>query len=227
MHVQPNSSQLRSYIPREEYVKLTREQQQLSLTGKNLDQIDKLLIQNRIRALELLEKQGFVYIGEKNWLLGYLEQANTRFQYYREWVVWNMETHLKLKFTQAEEIGSNGLPLWQTEFDASPYLLHFEALKNPAFLDIDELELLLGGDESGPDLNCLVKSFEYLHHLEYALSTLTYAPKGGRELSVIGIEISNISQPSDWGLIVISDYGSDWDFEMEDLNWKYFNQLQG
>ena len=213
MNIQPHSSSLRKYIPQEKYFRLMEEQRKRSLLDFPLDSIEEKRIVQRIEELEKLEETGFVFVGEKNWLQSYLiENKSPQLQNYVQWVRYNFTNFMKLKFEISQDFDHLDYIIWQAEFDGTDLTLGFDELKNPSFLEIDELEIFIGGNEQSPHPDYLIKAFEFLHNLEYAVSTLSYKPPGGREISVTGIDVSNPDDPCRWELNVISDYGSEWDF---------------
>ena len=213
MNIQPNSNQLRKYIPQQDYFRMMEEQRRRSYIGISLNSWDKKRINQRVEELESLEKSGFVYVGEKNWLQSYLHDHNSsQFQDYHQWVNYNFKNYLGLHFEISQGFSHLDYTIWQAELKTDGLLLDFEELRNPAFLRIDNLEIYIGGSGLNPHEAYLAKAFEFLHNLEYAIATLLYDPKGSRALSITGIDVSNPVDPCRWELNVISDYGSEWDF---------------
>lgn len=82
MHIQPNSDQLRKYIPIETYFQLVKKESNRSFIGLPLNLVEPSMIDKRIQKLEELENTGFVYVGKKNWLLSYKEAHSTAYQNY-------------------------------------------------------------------------------------------------------------------------------------------------
>lgn len=213
MHIQPHSDKLRSYIPSEVYFSLIEQQRIHSFIGTSLSFSNETSILKRIEQLEQLEESGFVYFGEKNWLSSYLVSSTPSvIENYDQWVSSNFREYLGLRFEISEECTESDSLLWSAELNATELLLGYEPLKNPGFLPVDEIEVIIVGSSKSPHPSHIIKAFEFLHSLEYALSTVNYRPKGGREISVTGIEVTNPIDPSRWELNVISDYGSEWDF---------------
>ena len=142
----------------------------------------------------------------------YLENNfSTAFQNYHDWVSFNFENFLQLEFQDISGVGDLDKTIWQTELETPGLTLNYPELHNPAFLALDELEVSILGDSVAPHPSFTIKAFEFLHNLEYAISTLAYQSPGGT-ISASGIEVSNISDPCRWELNVISEYGADWDF---------------
>lgn len=213
MNIQPNSSLLRKYIPPSYYFQLMDMQRHQSFIGMSLSHSNEQSISKRIEELEELEKMGFVYLGEKNWLQSYLADKNSPdFINYDQWV-WQVFTdYLHLNFKISQDFDHLDEIIWEAELDASNLLLDFKELENPGFLVIDDLDVFVGGNQEQAHPAYLVKAFEFLHNLEYAVSTVLYKSKGHRVLSITGIDVSNPIDPGRWELNVISEYGSDWDF---------------
>lgn len=209
MHIQPQSDQLRKYIPKEAYFQLMDEQKNRSLIGLPLNLVDNPLIERRIFELEELEKSGFVYVGEKNWLLSYEQQRSVDYRNYEQWVLQNFRSYLGLEFSISADFSHLDYIIWQAEFDATELVLGYEELKNPGYLDIDELGILISGNEQGISPAHITKAFEFLHNLEYAISTIPSENMITRELSVTGIDVSNPTDPCRWELCAISEYGGD------------------
>ncbi len=215
MHIQPHSDKLRRYIAPDTYFSLTEEQRRRSFIGMNLSFSNETVILNRINQLEQLEEKGFVFFGEKNWLTSFLSSSRpSDMEGYDQWVTKNFREYLRLPFEISTEHTEPDTLLWCAELDTIDLLLGYADLKNPGFLEIAEMEIIIAGNTESPHPSHLIKAFEFLHDLEYAISTVRYQPKGGREISVTGIEITNPIDPSRWELNVISDYGSEWDFTM-------------
>lgn len=209
MHIQPLSNQIRKYIPREAYFELMHQQRIRSLIGLPLNRVDKGLREKRTFELEELEQAGFVYVGEKNWLLSYEQEESPDFQNYEQWVLQNFSSFLGLEFTISTEFAHLDYIIWKAEFDATNLALGYDALKNPGYLAIDELEILIGGNEHSLSPAHVMKAFEFLHNLEYAISTIPSESTITRELSVTGIDVSNPADPCRWELEVVSEYGGD------------------
>ena len=217
MHIQPNSSQIRKYIPRQTYFQMLDEQRNPSYIGFPLSLTNEERIRQRIEQLEEKEQLGFVYIGEKNWLQTYLQNnKSSQFESYDQWVKHNFENYLGLQFKISNEYDHLDYILWQAELDSKGIQLGYDDLKNSAFLELEELDVFVRGDEQAPNVTYLVQAFEVLHNLEYAISTLKYKGSVQGEISATGIDVSNQVNPRRWELNVISSYGADWDFSFID-----------
>ncbi|MDW3193796.1 MAG: hypothetical protein R8G66_15600 [Cytophagales bacterium] len=208
MHIQPNSDQIRKYIPISTYFRWMEAERNRSFIGLPLNLVEASMIQQRIQQLEEQEKSGFVYVGEKSWLLSYVQDQAVEYQNYEQWVLRNFKEFLGLDFEISPDYPHLNHTIWQAEFDAEEMVLGYEELKNPGYLDIDEIEVLIGGNGQSPSVAHVVKAFEFLHNLEYAIATIPI-DQGTRELSVTGIDVSNPTDPCRWELDVISEYGGD------------------
>lgn len=208
MHIQPNSNHLRKYIPITTYFQWMEAERNRSFIGLPLNLVEASMIQQRIQQLEEHEKSGFVYVGEKNWLLSYAQNQVAGYQNYEQWVLQNFKEFLGLDFEVSPDYSHLDYTIWQAVFDAEKMVLGYEELKNPGYLDIDEIEVLIGGNEQTLSTAHVVKAFEFLHNLEYAIATIP-VESGTRELSVTGIDVSNPTDPCRWELGVISEYGGD------------------
>ncbi|MEL7147702.1 MAG: hypothetical protein AAFO69_15110 [Bacteroidota bacterium] len=210
MNIQPGSAAIRKYIPAETYFSMQEDQRHKSFIGLSLNSVAHNSIVARIKVLETLEKEGFVYVGEKNWLQCYLQNNHSsHFSSYNQWVTHNLENFLQLNLTLSSQYEK---PIWWATLDCEQHGLGFSQLQNPSFLPPDDLELLIGGSEHFPHPAFMANSFEFLHNLEYAISTICYEVP--ERLSITGIEVSNEVNPSRWELNVISGYGSEWDFSI-------------
>ncbi len=217
MHIQPHSEELRKYIPAAAYFSLIEQQRRQSFIGMPLGYSNETAILNRIEQLEQLEEKGFVYFGEKNWLKSYFTSSDPSVRdSYDQWVNTNFREYLGLQFGISTEYSGPGKTVWHAELNVTNRLLGYKALKNPGFLAIDEIDIMVAGNLQAPHPTHVIKVFEFLHSLEYAVSSIHYQPKGGREISVTGIDVTNPIDPSRWELNVISDYGSEWDFTIVD-----------
>lgn len=213
MNIQPNSSALRQYIPPEKYFQMQEAQRSRSYIGLPLNFINEENIKSRIAALEALEIEGFVYVGEKNWLQFYLDNNRSfDFENYHDWVLFNFENFLQLDFEVSGGLGGSDQTIWQTELNTEGLVLPFSQLQNLAFLALDDLEILIGGDAEALHPALAIKAFEFLHNLEYAIFDIPYQPSGGGQVSATGVDVSNQTDPCRWELNVISGYGSEWDF---------------
>ena len=211
MHIQPNSRQLRSYLSPDRHFALMEQERGRSLTGNSLSEASEQQIAERIAALEALETTGFVYITEKNWLAAYQQQP-AQFPAYHNYIAHLFSDFLQLTFQRTTEYEHLHYPIWSATRDMTGLELDFEALQHPEFLPIDELEIYVCGSEDGPSPAHLVKAFEFLHNLQYAMGTLPSVATAKRPLSVTGIDVCNPDDAAHWELNVISEYGADWDF---------------
>ena len=212
MNIQHESASFRKYIPTFAYFQLQENQRSKSYIGMSLSHAEEAGIRRRIRSLEALEKDGFVYVGEKCWLKFYLENnRSNHFESYDRWISHHFENFLHLDFQISPGRDGPTTVKRKAELDTDGLMLDFSDLRNPAFFPVDDLEIMIGGDMEGMSPVFMVKTFEFLHNLEYALSTVTYKPPGDNKVSVTGIDVSNPVDPSRWELNVMSEYGSEWD----------------
>ncbi len=218
MNIQPKSKELRKYIPTDDYFASLREQKEMSFIGEYLNIWADEVVLKRIKELEGLEDNGFVFLGEKNWLQQFLNSNRSdSFKSYDQWVIDNFNSFLGINFeidreypTYSSDQGS--LFAWKTIFPAHKYLLGFEELNNPAYCEFDEcdeFELYVGGNEDEPSRPHICALFEALHNLEYSISTLSSDTRGYAPLDMTGIDVSNNIDPSRWIINVRSEYGAE------------------
>ena len=218
MHIQPGSIQRRKYIPTSDYFKLMAEQKRRSFIGLSLATWADEAIERRLTELEALERRGFVYLGEKNWIEAYFnENKSKELNSYDAWVRRNFNRFLHLEFTIDENyptysVQEEAPTIWKAYIrDLKDLLLGFSELEYPAYMDLDDLEIFVAGTQQSPSAAYLCQAFEFLHNFEYALSTQSVNPISPRPISVTGIDITNPTDPGLWELNVISEYGSEWD----------------
>ncbi len=212
MNLFPSCETIRRYVSPEEYASLIYAQRHQTFLGECLIGYAEDGIKERIRTLDKLETDcGFVYVGEKQWLERYLENDRSpELSRYHYWVKTLLVDGMGLEFSYTEYSKNPHFPgkVWQAEFDGSEYGLGFEALNNPAYGPIEEVELYVFGDEEGLSPAHLIKAFEFMHDLEYILAAMP-ADRGGRApLFVEGLEVANEEEPMRWELNVVSEYGS-------------------
>lgn len=213
MHIQPHSKEIRSPLSPKEYYALSQEEKRRSFIGLNLKNIAGEMIKARLEELEALEQRGFVYLGEKNWLLSFQANNVQNFDTYDLWVKHHFTSFLSLEFQLDEtyEYARTEQNIWKAEKDMSAFLCKENQLKSPLFEEIDELEIFVSGDKDAPSSIHLVQAFEFLHNLEYCLLTFPENKSWRNPLGITGIEVCNLVEPSHWELNVVSEYGSAWD----------------
>ena len=213
MHIQPHSKAIRSPLSSEEHFALSQQEKRRSFIGLNLKHIAREMIHHRLDELAVMEQRGFVYLGEKNWLLSFQAESEKNFDTYDLWVHHNFETFLELNFQLDEnyEYGRPEQKIWKAEKDMSAFLWKDEKIKSPLFEEIDELEIYVSGNEREPSSIHLVQAFEFLHNLEHCLLTFPENKSWKSPLGITGIEVCNLVETSHWELNVVSEYGSAWD----------------
>ncbi|MEO1518168.1 MAG: hypothetical protein AAFV95_24315 [Bacteroidota bacterium] len=171
MNIQPSSKAIRKFIPIAAYFDLCAQQRNRSFIGCSLRNCSQDTIDKRIKELEALEERGFVYLGEKNWLVSFQRsnRPHTLAQY-DAWVKNNFDSHLGLTFELTTEEWQ-GLNIWSADLLLAPYSLAFDALKHPSYRLPETLEIFVLGNESRPASSHLLPAFEFLHNLEYSVST--------------------------------------------------------
>jgi len=229
MNIQPHSKKLRRFISVDQYFPMHHQQKNQSLIGLYLKGRSNELISIRLTELEALESQGFVFLGEKNWLQAYLQHEELHS--YEQWVLQNFLDYLDIRF---EIDPYQGLhfdpsimdPIWKAvlPLQASKYLLNFKALFNRAYHPIDTIELYVRGNNSAPYTTNMCALFEALHNLEYSMSTFSKDTKGHEPLEITGVEVSNIANPSRVSINVRSEYGAEFDHTIvSGIAWRYQN----
>lgn len=215
MYIQPNSKEIRKYIPQQEYFELMAQQKRRSYVGLSLRNCAHEEIKKRIDELKELEKIGFVFFGEKNWLQNYYKDGKITVENYSSWVLDNFSNYLKIEFTIAENypLNKDGV-VWTADLNTENLLLDFKELNNPFFEKLDELEIFIAGSEHAPSSIHLVQAFEFLHNFEYALHTFPHGDKGRAPLGITGIDVTNMEDPRRWELNVISEYGAERDMSV-------------
>jgi len=212
MNIFPSCKTIRRFVSPEEYASLIDAQQYQTFIGECLIGYAEDGIKERIRTLTHLEiDHGFVYVGEKQWLEQYLKKGKSaELSRYHYWVKTLLFDVLGLTFRYAEYSKNPHFParVWKAEFDVSRYGLGFEALNNPAYAPIEEIELYIFGQEEGLSPAHLVKAFEFMHDLEYIVAAMPAGRGGSAPLLVEGLEVTNEEEPMRWELNVISEYGS-------------------
>ena len=195
-----------------EYFSLLREQRLRSFIGEELNIWADEALKKRIKELEGLETKGFVFFGEKNWILKFVQnERSDDYNTYDKWVTENFKYFLGLCFVCDESYPSGMDKTWKANFSASKYLLKFDKLKNSAYQEIKDLELYVGGDNIEPSSMHLCSLFDALVALEYSMFTLSHDTQGYEPLDITGIDVSNKIDPYRVLINVISEYGSEFD----------------
>lgn len=198
----PFSADQRRYLPWSEYRKLEREIAQDSLIGKSYPSSEQ--IHSRIRELVGFEKRyGIVYLGERLWLEMHLAHQAVN---YANWVMIHLNVLLERGLLPAtdDELGhcwhgytEDLAPIWRP-----PELAD-------AWIRVDDIDLTLPGDESGPDDDGLHEAFRILHNLAYYLHNVPH--QDSRPVTLHGITVER--ETGYWFVDVISEYGSVWSVE--------------
>lgn len=210
MHTLPNSRFTRKYLPHATYFTMMRTQRLRSFIGLSLKQVPQEQIQQRILELAKLEKKGFLYLAERNWLDTFL---TTGIDNYANWLRINFSNYLNIDFKIDTEYPNpeNGYKVWKAEMKASHLLLDFKKLQHKAFQRPEYLDIFVLGSETRVSDIHLVQVFEFLHSFEYYLSIFPPKKQQRKVLSITGIDVTNTVHPSYWNLNVMSEYGSEWD----------------
>jgi hypothetical protein len=212
MNIQPNSHTINQFIEINEYFRLLQEQRFHSFIGEGLNVLANEELTKRISELEELEKEGFIFNGEKNWLLNFINNSRSKeYDSYDKWVADNFKNFVDLNFVIDESYRSGMNKTWKAIFSASDYLLDFDNLKNPAYQEIEELELYVGGNDSGPSPMHLCSLFDTLNIIEYSIFTLSHDTQDYKPLGITSIDVSNSIDPNRILINVISEYGSEFD----------------
>lgn len=233
MHVQENSAHIRRYIHPVTYFKLQQEQELKSLIYWDLTSnnfiYSKERILKRILELETLERQGFVFIGEKNWLQDCLAtNFAPTFETYEKWVIHNFRNYLNILFKRVEDgddfYGKNyensvGV-MWKGNLKFENRIVNFEPLANVSYNYLnEEINLYVIGNEDKPLSNYLCKLFEILHNFEYYVNMIppiVYNPPCPpyiEELKLKDIFVEHPVNADFWSLSAISEYGADMEEE--------------
>lgn len=212
MNIQPNSDTINQFIEVSEYFRLFQEQRFHSFIGEELNLLANEELEKRIIELEKLETKGFIFNGEKNWLVSFINNSRSEeYDSYDKWVADNFKNFLGLNFVLDESYQSGMNKTWKAILAASNYLLNFDNLKNPAYQEIEDLELYVGGSHAGPSQMHLCSLFDALNTIEYSIFTLSHDTQGYAPLSITGIDASNSIDPYRILINVISEYGSEFD----------------
>lgn len=199
----PFSADQRRYWPWSEYRKLEQEIGQESLIGKSDLSSDK--VNSRIRELIGFEKRyGIVFLGERKWL-ELLCTVNTP-RNYALWVLYQLNTLFDMGLTESAGdlegdwwygYTENLSPIWRP-----PELAD-------AWIQVDDIDLVLPGGETGVDDEALCEAFRILHNLAYYLHNVAHQDSRPVTLDKITVE----RETGYWFLDVISEYGSVWSVE--------------
>ena len=210
MHTLPNSRFVRKYIPHSSYFSMMRTQKLRSFIGLSLKSMAHEQIQQRILELAKLEKKGFLYLAERNWLDTFL---TTGIDNYANWLRINFSNYLNIDFKIDESSSkpNEDYKVWKSELKVSQLLLDFKKLKYSTFQQPDYLDIFVLGSENKVSDIHLVQVFEFLHSFEYYLSIFPPKRQQRNSLSITGIDVTNTIHPSYWNLNVMSEYGSEWD----------------
>lgn len=212
MNVFPSCKTIRRFVSPVEYASLINAQHYQTFIGECLIGYAEDGIKERIHTLTKLEiDHGFVYVGEKQWLEQYLNSSRSEeLSRYHYWVKMLLFDVMGMAFSYADYSENPHLPtkVWKAEFDGSRYGLGFEALNNPAYAPIEEVELYIFGQEAGLSPAHMVKAFEFMHDLEYILAGMPTGRGDRAPFWVEGLEVTNEEEPMRWELNVVSEYGS-------------------
>ncbi len=212
MNIQPNSKESRKYLEVSEYFSLLRKQRMQSFIGEKLSIWADEALEKRINELEECEFKGLMFFGEKNWLYSYIKNGRSDdYNTYEKWVQENFTNFLGLSFKIDNNYPSGMEKTWKAALPATKYLLDFDELKNPAYQDIEELELFVGGNDTEPSSMHICALFDALHNLQYSIATLSRDTKDYEPLDITGIDVSNKIDPYRILINVISEYGSEFD----------------
>ncbi|WP_145438916.1 hypothetical protein [Gimesia chilikensis] len=199
----PFSADQRRYLPWSEYQKLEQEIGEESLIGKSDLSSDK--VNSRIRELIGFEKRyGIVLLGERKWL-ELLCTVNTP-RNYALWVLYQLNTLFDMGLTESAGdlegdwwygYTENLAPIWRP-----PELAD-------AWIQVDDIDLVLPGGETGVDDEALCVAFRILHNLAYYLHNVPHQDSRPVTLDKITVE----PETGYWFVDVISEYGSVWSVE--------------
>ncbi len=200
----PFSADQRRYLPWPEYRKLEQEIGQESLIGKSDLSSDK--VNSRIRELIGFEKRyGIVFLGERKWLEMHL-RLPSKAMHYANWVMFHLNVLLERGLLPAtdDDLGH----CWQG------YTENLSSIWRPpeladAWIQVEDIDLVLPGDEAGVDDEALCEAFRILHNLAYYLHNVPHQDSRPVTLDKITVE----PETGYWFVDVISEYGSVWSVE--------------
>ena len=199
----PFSADQRRYLPWSEYRKLEQEIGQESLIGKSNLSSDK--VNSRIRELIGFEKRyGIVFLGERQWL-ELLCTVNTP-RNYALWVLYQLNTLFDMGLT--ESAGDLEGDWWQGYTENLAPIWRPPELAD-AWIQVDDIDLVLPGGETGVDDEALCVAFRILHNLAYYLHNVPHQDSRPVTLDKITVE----PETGYWFVDVISEYGSVWSVE--------------
>lgn len=199
----PFSADQRRYLPWSEYRKLEQEIGEESLIGKSDLSSDK--VNSRIRELIGFEKRyGIVFLGERQWL-ELLCTVNTP-RNYALWVLYQLNTLFDMGLT--ESAGDLEGDWWQGYTENLAPIWRPPELAD-AWIQVDDIDLVLPGGETGVDDEALCVAFRILHNLAYYLHNVPHQDSRPVTLDKITVE----PETGYWFVDVISEYGSVWSVE--------------
>lgn len=210
MNIQPNSQEISKYIELEQYFALLSEQRHQSYIGSDLSIWADAALRERLTELEDLEEKGFIFLGEKNWLLKFVENNRTNnYDTYDKWVIDNFQEYLGLTFVIDEGSSIENDKMWKAEISAADHIHRYHLLINPAYHELKHLELFVTGDCTKPSAMHICSLFESLHILQYTIASLSHDSRGYEPSHITGIEVSNKINPHHIWLNIVSEYGSE------------------
>lgn len=190
-------------MPWSEYRKLEQEIGEESLIGKSDLSSDK--VNSRIRELIGFEKRyGIVFLGERQWL-ELLCTVNTP-RNYALWVLYQLNTLFDMGLT--ESAGDLEGDWWQGYTENLAPIWRPPELAD-AWIQVDDIDLVLPGGETGVDDEALCVAFRILHNLAYYLHNVPHQDSRPVTLDKITVE----PETGYWFVDVISEYGSVWSVE--------------
>ncbi len=219
------SSKIRSVLPFDHYIDLVQQEERRSWISMYLSTREHRDytsgIKERIDTLQVQEeKEGFVYVGEKQWLQHYLETK--QYPRYDQWVSHVFENELRVSFAYVEYTDVLGVPIldipgfptkiWRAEIDPDLILTKHEGFRAAQYEDT--LQLNVYGPHSGPSPVHLVKMFECLCMLEYLVHRYTKRVPDDTigDIWVEGIHVEHPSACMYWSLDFFSSYAN-WDIQ--------------
>lgn len=200
----------RKPISFETFGHLFSDQQSKTFTGGYLSTCPAEKIAQRHDELNKLEEeQGFVHVGEKQWLAEYLDTGNCA--RYDQWVTAAFDS-LGVEFVYSEYSSNPDFPdkVWAAELSSSLLIARQIEFKGNFAVD-DELSLSVFGAEQGPGLCHLVKLFELLSGIEYFIAEIEGEHRSDTFVTVTGVAVTHPSSVMSWDIEFQSEYGAEWD----------------
>jgi len=185
-----------------------------SFVGLDLNLYAHEAFEKRIAILDEHENdEGFVFVGEKKWLVDYIDSSNPdHISTYYHWVELQFSGNLGVSFTPevfSSERDKNQEYIWRCTIEVGELFIKGVQITKETFELPGKLDLSVYGTRTEISPAHIVRLYEFLHDLEFVLGSNNFEEYLNEEFELIGLGVRSVDNPMFWEIDLVSKYGSE------------------